>query len=33
MFIAALILQVFDVDKPSIVETDGSDYMIAGVLS
>jgi hypothetical protein len=33
MFTAAPILQVFDVDKPSIIETDGSDYIIAGILS
>jgi hypothetical protein len=33
MFTAAPILQVFDVDKLLTVETDRSDYIIAGVLS
>ena len=33
MFTAVPILQIFDMDKLLIVETDRSDYMIAGVLS
>jgi hypothetical protein len=33
MFTAVSILQVFDIDKLLIVETDRLDYIIAGVLS
>ena len=33
MFTAAPILQVFDVDKLLIIETDRSDYIITRVLS
>ena len=33
MFIIALVLQNFNLEKPVIIEMDASDYVAAGVLS